>query len=59
MGRAAPPRPTSATSILIYHRIGGRTPDERDVTLADFRRRAAVRDPSQSTYPDDVHLRRM
>jgi hypothetical protein len=29
-------RPTDGTSILIYHRIGGGTPDERDVTLADF-----------------------
>jgi peptidoglycan/xylan/chitin deacetylase (PgdA/CDA1 family) len=30
------PAPTTGTTVLIYHRVGGGTVDERDVTLADF-----------------------
>ena len=37
-------RPAAGTTILIYHRIGGGTPDERDVTATDFEAQVAVLD---------------
>jgi peptidoglycan/xylan/chitin deacetylase (PgdA/CDA1 family) len=36
LARPHRPRATGGTSILIYHRVGGGTPDERDLSLADF-----------------------
>jgi peptidoglycan/xylan/chitin deacetylase (PgdA/CDA1 family) len=42
LARPHRPHPTGGTSILIYHRVGGGTPDERDVTLADFEAQVEV-----------------
>jgi peptidoglycan/xylan/chitin deacetylase (PgdA/CDA1 family) len=34
--RAAGRRPARGVTVLIYHRVGGGSPDERDVSVADF-----------------------
>lgn len=40
--RAGGRRPARGLTALIYHRVGGGSPDERDVTVADFARQVEV-----------------
>ncbi|MGI8873684.1 MAG: polysaccharide deacetylase family protein [Egibacteraceae bacterium] len=42
LARAASRRPAAGLSVLIYHRVGGGTPDEMDVPVMQFRRHLEV-----------------
>lgn len=50
-GRLGGPR---GATVLIYHRVGGGSPDERDVPLADFERQVEVLSSSRTVALDDA-----
>jgi peptidoglycan/xylan/chitin deacetylase (PgdA/CDA1 family) len=62
LGLARPARPADGATLLIYHRVGGGSPDERDVTTADFVTQLdALRDalPTGTVVPLDTAADRL
>ncbi len=54
LGAAASRTPAAGTSVLIYHRVGGGTPDERDLALASFSEQLDLLDPARVVSLDDA-----